>query len=145
MGSGKLYSGTVMPVASGKAADPGGNSCGAVTCLGIACTLDGLRYGLIQKESSGIVLTLSVSGLRLFHVKQGQLTIRVSERTVANIDELVNAYNRMGGAKATRQSVVVELIARGLRTFVRKSAAPTANVSGPSESIPEPTRPSGEG
>lgn len=134
-----------MASSSSKEASQVGNSCDAVTCLCIAYTLDEQGCHAIQKESTVIDLTLVDSCLRLFHMKPGQLTIRVSERTVANIDELVNAYNRMGGAKATRQSVVVELISRGLKTFARKSAAPTASAPSAGESNANVSRPSGEG
>lgn len=63
-----------------------------------------------------------------------QLTVRVSAEIMASIEELVKAYARVPGFRANRQTVVADLIARGIRTIPKKKAQPIAKAPDASES-----------
>ena len=73
-----------------------------------------------------------------------QITIRVSRETMASIEELVKAYSKVPGFRANRQTVVADLITRGIRTIPKRKAQPTANAPSAGESNPGVARPSGE-
>lgn len=79
-------------------------------------------------------------------MKEGvQLTVRITHESLTAIDELVKLHNRNMAANASRQSVIRDLIARGIRSLPRKGAPSGANGSNPSESIPDVPRQSGDG
>lgn len=79
-------------------------------------------------------------------MKEGvQLTVRITHESLTAIDELVKLHNRNMAANASRQSVIRDLIARGIRSLPRKNAAESAKAPSASESIPSGDRPSGEG
>jgi hypothetical protein len=74
-----------------------------------------------------------------------QESLRLPDKESRIIDELVRSVNEKSIGKVTRHSVIVDLVARGLRSLPRKSATSSANASVSSESNTDESRPSGEG
>ena len=73
-----------------------------------------------------------------------QDSLRLPDKQSRIIDELVKSINEKGIGKVSRHSVLVDLIARGIRTLPKKSAASTANAPSAGESNAGVARPSGE-
>jgi hypothetical protein len=61
--------------------------------------------------------------------KGTQITIRITGESLTIIDELVKLHNRNIAANASRQSVIRDLIARGIQSLPRKKAKHNANVT----------------
>jgi hypothetical protein len=61
--------------------------------------------------------------------KGTQITIRLPGESLTVIDELVKLYNRNIAANASRQSVIRDLIDRGIQSMPRKKARQNANTS----------------
>ncbi|MDE2102681.1 MAG: hypothetical protein KGL39_35885 [Patescibacteria group bacterium] len=73
-----------------------------------------------------------------------QVSVRITNESLTIIDELVKLYNRNVAANASRQSVIRDLIARGIQSLPRKKAPQNANTSDASPQYANNIRTNGE-
>jgi hypothetical protein len=122
------YSDTVISSAIGKEDGLVGNSAGDVILIGTSLS----RQRLDGAASSIIHLALFFCIIHIELTMRTAITVRVDLVELNRIDELVLSH----APHATRQTVLTDLIARGLRDVSRETPAPSPGGKGPGDINP---------